>query len=237
MYFHRRGAETQRKPPASRCLRGKKNNVSLITKSKIDTDNKSPYMLPFRKLILLLGITLLIHSSNAQVYLNNILWIVCEDISPFIGAYGASELKTPSIDRLVKEGIRYTHAYSVSGVCAPSRSAIITGMYPTSIGTQHMRTAGDPKFQPVPSYSAVIPDYVKCFPEILRQSGGYYCTNNFKQDYQFTPPVTVWDENWACCLLQEQKAGATLFCSLSWLSHMNRCFSQVRIAYWLTPTN
>ncbi len=210
MYFHRRGAETQRKPPASLRLRGKKN-VSLITKSKIDTDNKSSYMLPFRKLILFLVFAALIHSSNAQVYRPNILWIVCEDISPFIGAYGATELKTPNIDRLAKEGIRYTHAYSVSGVCAPSRSAIITGMYPTSIGTQHMRTAGDPKYQPVPSYSAVIPDYVKCFPEILRQSGGYYCTNNFKQDYQFTPPVTVWDENGPAASYRNRRPGQPFF--------------------------
>src|SRR3982751_200554 len=124
----------------------------------------------------------------------NILWITCEDISPFIGAYGDKEVNTPNIDQLAKEGIRYTHVYTTAGVCAPSRSSLITGMYPTSIGTQHMRTIGDPKYQPVPSYSVVVPYYVKCFPEYLRKAG-YYCTNNEKQDYQFEPPVTVWDEN------------------------------------------
>jgi arylsulfatase A-like enzyme len=124
----------------------------------------------------------------------NIIWITCEDISPFIGAYGDQLVKTPNIDQLAKEGIRYNSVYTTAGVCAPSRSDFITGMYPTSIGTQHMRTIGDPKFQPVPSYSAVIPDNVKCFPEYLR-SVGYYCTNNEKQDYQFEAPVTVWDEN------------------------------------------
>src|SRR4026207_1108472 len=70
----------------------------------------------------------------------NILWIVCEDISPFIGAYGNRDIKTPNIDQLAKEGVMYTRAYTTAGVCAPSRSAIITGMYQTSIGTQHMRT-------------------------------------------------------------------------------------------------
>jgi N-sulfoglucosamine sulfohydrolase len=124
----------------------------------------------------------------------NIIWITCEDISPYIGAYGDRQVKTPNLDQLAREGVRYTHVYTTAGVCAPSRSAIITGMYQQSIGTQHMRTAGDPKYQPVPPYSAVIPDYVKCFPEYLRKAG-YYCTNNEKQDYQFTPPVTVWDEN------------------------------------------
>lgn len=124
----------------------------------------------------------------------NIIWIVCEDISPFIHSYGNDEVSTPNIDQLAREGVRYTRAYTTAGVCAPSRSAIITGMYQTSIGTQHMRTTGDPKYQPVPSYSAVIPPDVKCFPEYLRKAG-YYCTNNVKQDYQFEPPVTVWDEN------------------------------------------
>lgn len=124
----------------------------------------------------------------------NILWIVCEDISPYIGIYGEKLVKTPNIDQLAKEGIRYTNAFTTAGVCAPSRSAIITGMYQTAIGTQHMRTGGDPQFQPVSPYSAVVPPYVKCFPEYLRMDG-YYCTNNEKQDYQFVPPVTVWDEN------------------------------------------
>lgn len=126
----------------------------------------------------------------------NIIWITCEDISPYIGAYGDKEVKTPNIDQLAREGIRYTRAYTTAGVCAPSRSAIITGMYQQSIGTQHMRTTGDARYQPVPPYSAVIPEQVKCFPEYLRKAG-YYCTNNEKQDYQFMAPVTVWDANGA----------------------------------------
>src|SRR3954447_26991897 len=97
-----------------------------------------------------------LQAQNKPKVRPNILWITCEDISPFIGAYGDKEVKTPNIDQLAKEGIRYTHVYTIAGVCAPSRSSFITGMYPTSIGTQHMRTIGDPKYQPVPSYSAVI---------------------------------------------------------------------------------
>jgi N-sulfoglucosamine sulfohydrolase len=148
--------------------------------------------------------------SYAQQEKPNIIWIVCEDISPFIGAYGNKELHTPNIDKLAQEGVRYNHVYSTAGVCAPSRSAIITGMYQTSIGTQHMRTAGDPKYQPVPSYSAVIPEYVKCFPEYLRKAG-YYCTNNYKQDYQFEPPVTVWDENGMQASFRNRPNGTPFF--------------------------
>lgn len=90
-------------------------------------------------------------TSQAQHKKPNILWITCEDISPFIGAYGNTIVKTPNIDQLSREGVRYTNAYTTAGVCSPSRSAIITGMYQTSIGTHHMRTNGDPKYQPVPS--------------------------------------------------------------------------------------
>src|SRR5437879_4500784 len=92
----------------------------------------------------------------------NILWIVCEDISPYLSCYGNTIVKTPNIDMLSKEGIRYTHVYTTAGVCAPSRSTIITGMYQTSIGTQHMRTingSAGVKYSPVPDYSAMIPEY------------------------------------------------------------------------------
>lgn len=124
----------------------------------------------------------------------NIVWITCEDQMPTLGCYGDPVAKTPNLDQLASEGVRFTNVYSVAGVCAPSRSALITGMYPTSIGTHHMRTLGSPAFQPVPTYSVVIPEYVKCYSEYLRMNG-YYCTNNSKQDYQFIPPVTAWDES------------------------------------------
>jgi hypothetical protein len=75
---------------------------------------------------------------------SNILWIVCEDIYPFLSCYENTTVKTPNIDQLAKEGIRYTHVYTTAGVCAPSRSSIITGMYQRSIGTQHMRTLDGP---------------------------------------------------------------------------------------------
>ncbi|RLD74048.1 MAG: sulfatase, partial [Bacteroidetes bacterium] len=121
--------------------------------------------------------------------------------------------KTPTLDKLAKESMVYTNAYATVGVCAPTRSAIITGMYPTSIGTMHMRTGNDVmswgkrvykndievnrndlEGNPIRQYAAVIPDDVKCFPEYLR-ANGYYCTNNQKTDYQFAAPITAWDEN------------------------------------------
>ena len=112
----------------------------------------------------------------------NILWISTEDISPDLGCYGDSYAVTPNIDQLATRGVRYTNVYSHAGVCAPTRSGIITGMYPTTLGTHNMRCQGVP------------PAYVKCFSEYIRAEG-YYCTNNSKTDYQFDPPVSAWDES------------------------------------------
>jgi len=112
----------------------------------------------------------------------NILWISTEDISPDLGCYGDSYAVTPTIDKLAARGVRYTNVYSHSGVCAPTRSGIITGMYPTTNGTNQMRCKGVP------------PAYVKCFSEYIRAEG-YYCTNNSKTDYQFDPPASAWDES------------------------------------------
>lgn len=117
----------------------------------------------------------------------NILWISAEDMSPDLGCYGDQYAETPNIDRLASQGVRYDKAFSSAPVCAPSRSGIITGMYPTSIGSMHMRS------------KAVPPPGVKAFTEYLR-AAGYYVTNNSKTDYNFEappsnrPPDTVWDE-------------------------------------------
>jgi arylsulfatase A-like enzyme len=124
----------------------------------------------------------------------NILWITCEDQMPTLGCFGDTVALTPNLDKLAGEGVRFTNTFSTAGVCAPSRATLITGMYQNSIGAQHMRTLGSSEFRPVPSYSVVVPEHVKCYSEYLRQDG-YYCTNNAKQDYQFIPPVTAWDES------------------------------------------
>ena len=111
----------------------------------------------------------------------NVLWITCEDTSPNLGCYGDEFAVTPSLDRLAAQGVRYTNAFSVCGVCAVGRSSLITGMYPTSIGSHHMRCR------------TVLPEHIKCFSELLR-GAGYYCTNNVKTDYNFAVPKNAWDE-------------------------------------------
>jgi len=121
----------------------------------------------------------------------NIVWIVAEDMNSEIGAFGDSVARTPNLDRLAAEGMTYTNVFATSGVCAPSRAALITGQYATSIGAHHMRSI-DGGYQPVPR-----PE-VKTFTENLR-AAGYYASNQLKLDYQFSgiffdAPITNWDE-------------------------------------------
>ena len=127
----------------------------------------------------------------------NILWLVAEDLSPYLPSFGDSTVTTPNLDRLAREGVRYSNVFSVSGVCAPSRSAIVTGMYPTSIGAHHMRTLSQQaaaKEKGLINYEVVPPPNVKMVSQILRENG-YYCTNNKKEDYQFYKSVLAWDES------------------------------------------
>ena len=126
----------------------------------------------------------------------NIVWIVAEDLGPYLPSFGDSTIETPNLSRLAAAGVRYTHVFSPSGVCAPSRAALATGMYQNSIGAHHMRTGGNPKYLPseVTPYEALPPLGVKMHSEYLRMHG-YYVTNNAKEDYQFTKPVTAWDES------------------------------------------
>jgi len=138
----------------------------------------------------------------------NILWLVAEDLSPVIPPFGDSTIITPTLSRLAAEGICYPNTFSPSGVCAPSRAALAMGLYPAHFGAQHMRTGfwanGKPTPEQIkaqapffpsglPSYEAFPPADARMHSEYLRMLG-YYCTNRFKQDYQFLAPPTAWDE-------------------------------------------
>ncbi len=124
----------------------------------------------------------------------NIICIVTEDISSWLGCYWDTVALTPVLDQLAKDGVRFTNFFSVSGVCAPSRAALITGMYSSTIGANNMRTNRRTLPDGIPPYEAVPPPEVKCYTEFLRVAG-YYCTNNNKEDYQFRAPKTAWDES------------------------------------------
>ncbi len=112
----------------------------------------------------------------------NILWLVCEDINPHLGCFGDRYAETPNLDRFAQNALRYRNCWSTAPVCAPARTALISGVYPTSTGAEHMRSE-------VP-----MPAGMKMFPQLLRERG-YYCSNNNKEDYNLTKPGKVWDDS------------------------------------------
>ena len=112
----------------------------------------------------------------------NILWVTSEDHGPEMGCYGDSLARTPNIDGLAAKGMIFKHAWSVAPVCAPARTSIISGMYPSSSGGLHMRSM------------VSMPAGTKMYPQFLREAG-YFCTNNSKTDYNLREPGKVWDDS------------------------------------------
>lgn len=112
----------------------------------------------------------------------NVLWISSEDHGQEMGCYGDTFATTPNVDALARRGLMYRNVWSNAPVCAPARTTIISGMYPTSLGAEHMRSMvhSPHDFEP--------------FTVTLR-GAGYYCTNNNKEDYNITTPEDMWDES------------------------------------------
>ena len=133
----------------------------------------------------------------------NIVWLVAEDQSQyFFPFYGDNSATLPNISQLLENGIVYDGMNSPYPVCAPARSAIITGMYPNSIGTGNMRAyhynrtvrTDNESILGFPYYSSKLAEQIKPFTQILRENG-YYTTNNSKMDYNFKLREDAWDES------------------------------------------
>jgi arylsulfatase A-like enzyme len=122
----------------------------------------------------------------------NIVWIVTEDMSPHFGCYGEKSIRTPHVDQLAAEGTRFSRAFVTAPICSISRSAMITGMYQTSIGAQHHRSGrGKLKIH--------LPEGVELVPALFKKAGYWTCNGSGenkgggkdigKTDYNFE-----WDE-------------------------------------------
>ena len=95
--------------------------------------------------------------SAAQEKQPNVIWLVCEDQSPdFFPMYGDDTVSLPNIEALAEDSIIYNNMHATTPVCAPARSAIITGMYPTTLGTHNMRAFNEGRSTNQPSLG--IPD-------------------------------------------------------------------------------
>ncbi len=106
------------------------------------------------------------HSSfSAQP---NVLWFVVDDMSPSFSCYGETLIQTPAVDKLAAEGTKFTRAYVTAPVCSTCRSALITGMYQTTIGAHHHRSGrGEMKIH--------LPSDVTPVPVQFQKAGYYTC--------------------------------------------------------------
>lgn len=101
----------------------------------------------------------------------NILWFVVDDMSANFSCYGETTISTPAVDQLAAEGLRFTRAYATSPVCSTFRSALITGMYQTSIGAHHHRSGrGKHRIQ--------LPEGVRPIPELFKAAGYWTCNGS-----------------------------------------------------------
>ncbi len=111
---------------------------------------------------------------NEQPEPPNVIFILADDLGwSQTGAYGSEFYETPNIDRLAKEGVRFTHAYSAAAVCSPTRASIMTGKYPARIGLTDF-IAGNRR----DNYTLSQPDWQKFLPldeytlgELFRENG------------------------------------------------------------------
>lgn len=142
----------------------------------------------------------------------NIIWIIGEDMGPDLGCYGTPEVQTPNLDRLASEGRRYTRAFATAPVCSASRSALMTGMYQTSIGAHHHRSHRSDGYQ--------LPAPIEPITALLRRAG-YYTVNVTtpapglklpgKTDLNFNTDQPVFDGNdW-----KDRKPGQPFFAQIS----------------------
>lgn len=131
-----------------------------------------------KHLCLLLAALVLTGALSSAELRPNIVWIVGEDMGPELGAYGDANAITPNMDRFAREGARFTRCFTHAPVCAPSRSGLITGRYPTSIGSHHMRST---LLNPPPPFTRHLRD------------AGYYVAWPGKTDFNFANPTKDFD--------------------------------------------
>ena len=125
-------------------------------------------MTPIVLIFALLTSVAVLCSADSSLGRPNIIWIIVDDMSANFSCYGEKTIETPHVDRLAAEGVLFSRAYATSSVCSTFRSAMITGMYQTSIGVHHHRSGrGDHRIQ--------LPDGVKPVPEYFQEAGYWTC--------------------------------------------------------------
>jgi len=131
-----------------------------------------------KRLFIILLFTIVSSGTLSATERPNILWFVVDDMSANFSCYGEKIISTPAVDMLAAEGIQFTGAYATSPVCSTFRSALITGMYQTTIGAHHHRSGrGVHRIQ--------LPNDVRPIPEYFQAAGYWTCNGSGLIDYDF----------------------------------------------------
>ena len=120
--------------------------------------------------------------------LPDLLLITVDDMGMEIGAYGDPHVKTPSIDRLAAQGMRFDRAFVVASTCSPSRSAILTGLHPHSNGQW-----GFPRYTRVRTGIRTLPDYLKSAGYFTGMIGKFMVRGEGKEFPGPQFPFDVWE--------------------------------------------
>jgi arylsulfatase A-like enzyme len=141
-------------------------------------------------------ITSLLPGGTIAAERPNVLWFIVDDMSANFSCYGEKTISTPHVDRLAREGTMFRRAFVTAPVCSPCRSALITGMYQTSIGAHHHRSGrGVEKIR--------LPVGVVPVPVLFKEAGYYTCIGGpsatgkklGKTDYNFEWDPKMYDGN------------------------------------------
>jgi len=116
----------------------------------------------------------------------NILWLIAEDMNPWLSCYGETMIQTPTFDAMAANGVSFSRAYVTAPVCSACRSALITGTMQTTLGIHNHRSSRPNAKNPAHKELGMIhlPDAVKTLPELFQQAG-YATFNRGKTDYNF----------------------------------------------------
>jgi arylsulfatase len=99
----------------------------------------------------------------------NVVFFLADDLGwGDVGCYGQTKIRTPNIDRLAKDGMRFTQAYAGNAVCAPSRCCLMTGMHP---GHAYVRDNGQWKPDELWSGQIPLPTDTMTLPKLFRSAG------------------------------------------------------------------
>jgi arylsulfatase A-like enzyme len=155
----------------------------------------------------------------------NVLWILGDDLGVELGCYGDRLVKTPNIDRLASEGVRFTQFHTTAPVCSASRSAFNTGVYQTTTGTHNHRSHRKDGYR--------LPAPARLVTDRFRERGYFTCnvldiapgvTGTGKTDFNFTAAKPFDGTHW-----NQRKAGQPFYAQVNFQApHKGPAFVEAR---------